>query len=92
MQVKPPTALAGKCHQVYAQNHRASLDEQTVVRLYCYMLKCRTVEERIRVLFQQGKFSGDYLSAVGQEATEVGVRRERTRAQGTLLEVLPTPA
>jgi TPP-dependent pyruvate/acetoin dehydrogenase alpha subunit len=36
------------------------------------MLKCRTVEERIRILFRQSRFSGNYFSAVGQEATEVG--------------------
>jgi TPP-dependent pyruvate/acetoin dehydrogenase alpha subunit len=36
------------------------------------MLKCRTVEERIRVLFRQGRFAGNYFAAVGQEATQVG--------------------
>ena len=51
---------------------RLPLDEGTLRRLYSYMLKCRTVEERIRVLFRQGRFSGNYFSAVGQEATEVG--------------------
>lgn len=42
-------------------------------RLYSYMLKCRMVEERIRVLYRQGRFAGNYFAAVGQEATEVGV-------------------
>src|SRR5947207_10197311 len=36
------------------------------------MRRCRTVEERARVLFKQGKFAGNYYAAVGQEATEVG--------------------
>jgi TPP-dependent pyruvate/acetoin dehydrogenase alpha subunit len=36
------------------------------------MLKCRSVEERARLLFRQGKFAGNYYAAVGQEATEVG--------------------
>jgi TPP-dependent pyruvate/acetoin dehydrogenase alpha subunit len=36
------------------------------------MLKCRMVEERVRLLFRQGKFAGNYYAAVGQEATEVG--------------------
>jgi TPP-dependent pyruvate/acetoin dehydrogenase alpha subunit len=36
------------------------------------MLKCRTVEEKARLLFKQGKFAGNYYAAVGQEATEVG--------------------
>ena len=51
---------------------RAPLDEATLRRLYRYMLKCRTVEERIRLLFRQGRFSCNYFAAVGQEATEVG--------------------
>jgi TPP-dependent pyruvate/acetoin dehydrogenase alpha subunit len=36
------------------------------------MLKCRMVEERIRSLFKQGRFKGNYYNAIGQEATEVG--------------------
>ncbi len=48
------------------------VDEPILRRLYSYMLKCRTVEERIRVLFRQSRFSGNYFSAVGQEAAEVG--------------------
>jgi TPP-dependent pyruvate/acetoin dehydrogenase alpha subunit len=50
----------------------APLEEPTLRRLYYYMLKCRTVEERIRHLYRQGRFSGNYFAAVGQEATEVG--------------------
>ncbi len=41
-------------------------------QIYATMLKCRTMEERIRVLFKQGRFGGNYYAAVGQEATEVG--------------------
>lgn len=48
------------------------LDGALLRRLYSYMLKCRTVEERIRLLFRQGRFAGNYFAAVGQEATEVG--------------------
>lgn len=48
------------------------LSEEILRRLYTYMLKCRLVEERARLLFRQGKFSGNYYAAVGQEATEVG--------------------
>ncbi|HSB76607.1 MAG TPA: thiamine pyrophosphate-dependent enzyme, partial [Terriglobales bacterium] len=48
------------------------LSEDLLRRLYAYMLRCRMVEERIRLLFRQGKFSGNYYAAVGQEATEVG--------------------
>jgi len=48
------------------------VSEDTLRRLYYYMLKCRMVEERARLLFKQGKFAGNYYAAVGQEATEVG--------------------
>ncbi len=51
---------------------RPRLSEETLRRLYTYMLKCRMVEERARLLFRQGKFAGNYYAAVGQEATEVG--------------------
>lgn len=48
------------------------MDGALLRRLYGYMLKCRTVEERIRLLYRQGRFAGNYFAAVGQEATEVG--------------------
>jgi TPP-dependent pyruvate/acetoin dehydrogenase alpha subunit len=48
------------------------LEPELLKRLYYYMLKCRMVEERARLLFRQGKFAGNYYAAVGQEATEVG--------------------
>lgn len=41
-------------------------------QLYSTMLKCRTLEERARVLFKQSKFTGNYYAAVGQEACSVG--------------------
>jgi TPP-dependent pyruvate/acetoin dehydrogenase alpha subunit len=53
-------------------NGAPPLDETLLKRLYSYMLKCRMVEERARILFKQGKFAGNYYAAVGQEATEVG--------------------
>ncbi len=53
-------------------NGASPLGEELLRRLYSYMLKCRMVEERARLLFRQGKFAGNYYAAVGQEATEVG--------------------
>jgi TPP-dependent pyruvate/acetoin dehydrogenase alpha subunit len=41
-------------------------------QLYAMMLKCRTMEERIRILYKQSRFTGNYYAAVGQEAIEVG--------------------
>jgi TPP-dependent pyruvate/acetoin dehydrogenase alpha subunit len=55
-----------------AETDGARLSEDILKRLYSYMLKCRMVEERARLLFRQGKFAGNYYAAVGQEATEVG--------------------
>ena len=40
--------------------------------LYATMLKCRTLEERARILFKQSKFTGNYYAAIGQEAAAVG--------------------
>ena len=53
-------------------NGAEPLNGETLKRLYSYMLKCRTLEEKARILFKQGKFAGNYYAAVGQEATEVG--------------------
>ncbi len=58
--------------RTYSGNGSSPLNDQTLKRLYSYMLKCRMVEERARLLFKQGKFAGNYYAAVGQEATEVG--------------------
>jgi acetoin:2,6-dichlorophenolindophenol oxidoreductase subunit alpha len=54
------------------EQHSERLDATLLRRLYAYMLKCRIVEERIRTLYRQGKFAGNYFAAVGQEATSVG--------------------
>jgi TPP-dependent pyruvate/acetoin dehydrogenase alpha subunit len=55
-----------------AGNGAGPLSTEVLKRLYYYMVKCRMVEERARLLFRQGKFAGNYYAAVGQEATEVG--------------------
>jgi TPP-dependent pyruvate/acetoin dehydrogenase alpha subunit len=76
-----PVDRAGKSnHAAVMEEHRLGtaesngkpLSEEILRRLYTYMLKCRMVEERARLLFRQGKFAGNYYAAVGQEATEVG--------------------
>ncbi|MFQ5695021.1 MAG: thiamine pyrophosphate-dependent dehydrogenase E1 component subunit alpha [Terriglobia bacterium] len=58
-----------------AARHGASLvglSGAQLVEMYTLLLKCRLVDERARVLFRQGKFKGNFYSAVGQEATLVG--------------------
>lgn len=53
--------------------HESPLISHDKLRLlYATMLKCRTLEERARVLFKQNKFSGNYDAAIGQEAAAVG--------------------
>ena len=58
--------------KVSDEEQRKRLEPALLRRLYAYMLKCRMMEERIRNLYRQGRFAGNYFSAVGQEATEVG--------------------
>ena len=53
-------------------NGKLPIPEEKLKRLYELILKCRTMEERIRILFKQGRFSGNYYAAIGQEAIEVG--------------------
>jgi TPP-dependent pyruvate/acetoin dehydrogenase alpha subunit len=53
-------------------NGTAPYPTEKLRQLYATMLKCRTMEERVRILFKQGKFSGNYYAAMGQEAIEVG--------------------
>lgn len=71
--IETPTITSTENERQHADfDRRAPLEETILRRLYSYMLKSRTVEERIRLLFRQGRFSGNYFAAVGQEATEVG--------------------
>jgi len=53
-------------------NGRPPLPAEKLKQLYSMMLKCRTMEERIKILFKQGRFTGNYYAAIGQEAIEVG--------------------
>ena len=70
--------MAATTDYIKSRSHQARedtserLDPELLRRLYATMLKCRMVEERIRVLYRQGRFAGNYFAAVGQEATEVG--------------------
>ncbi|WP_405250323.1 thiamine pyrophosphate-dependent enzyme [Dokdonia sp. Asnod3-C12] len=52
--------------------NRASLDNDTLLRLYRAMLKPRLIEERMLILLRQGKVS-KWFSGIGQEAISVGV-------------------
>jgi TPP-dependent pyruvate/acetoin dehydrogenase alpha subunit len=68
-----PQPVSGqKTTTAYQGNGAAPLSQELLRKLYSYMLKCRMVEEKARNLFKQGRFSGNYYAAVGQEATEVG--------------------
>ena len=70
---RPANASAQDAKQPSPVNGPTPIPAEKLKQLYTLMLKCRTMEERIRVLFKQGRFSGNYYAAVGQEATEVGI-------------------
>jgi TPP-dependent pyruvate/acetoin dehydrogenase alpha subunit len=57
-------------------NGSGLISNEKLRQLYATMLKCRTLEERARVLFKQSKFTGNYYAAVGQEAAAVGVAQD----------------
>ncbi|MFB3814406.1 MAG: thiamine pyrophosphate-dependent dehydrogenase E1 component subunit alpha [Terriglobales bacterium] len=69
---QPPESAVNTVAETESGNGAPPLSPDLLKRLYYYMVKCRTVEERARLLFRQGKFAGNYYAAVGQEATEVG--------------------
>src|SRR5438128_5884137 len=69
---KERPAAAETVPSVQNGNGSAPLNPEILKRLYSYMLKCRTVEDKARNLFKQGRYSGNYYAATGQEATEVG--------------------
>ena len=56
-----------------AGNGFSLISDEKLIALYTTMVKCRMLEERVRVLFKQSKFTGNYYAAVGQEAAAVGV-------------------
>ena len=49
------------------------ISNEMLLHLYFTMVKCRMLEERARLLFKQGRFTGNYYAAVGQEACVAGV-------------------
>jgi len=55
-----------------AKANKTGLTDEVLLGLYTNLLKTRTVDERLRKLFRQGRYAGTYFSAVGQEATTVG--------------------
>jgi len=53
-------------------SNKTGFSDDVLLGLYTNLLKTRTVDERLRKLFRQGRYAGTYFSAVGQEATTVG--------------------
>jgi pyruvate dehydrogenase E1 component alpha subunit len=54
------------------ESDKGGYPRELLLNLYKLLVKCRMCDEKARVLFRQGKFAGNFYSAVGQEATEVG--------------------
>ena len=57
-----------KAHIKY---NREGIDEQTLLKLYEYLLRPRMIEEKMLILLRQGKIS-KWFSGMGQEAISVG--------------------
>jgi 2-oxoisovalerate dehydrogenase E1 component alpha subunit len=55
-----------------SDNRSQLLAPDKLKHLYATMLQCRLMNERIRLLFQQGKLAENYHSRAGREASEVG--------------------
>ncbi len=67
--------MATKANRAVAElepDKNAAPSPELLLGLYRMMLKCRMCDEKARILFRQSKFAGNFYSAVGQEATEVG--------------------
>ena len=56
-----------------AQSGFSLVSNDKLLQLYSTMLKCRMIEERIRILLKQSKFTGNGYTALGQEAAAAGV-------------------
>ncbi|MGH9684698.1 MAG: thiamine pyrophosphate-dependent dehydrogenase E1 component subunit alpha [Candidatus Acidiferrales bacterium] len=54
------------------KTEKPAYSNQLLLDLYIMLVKCRMCDEKARILFRQGKYKGNFYSAVGQEATNVG--------------------
>lgn len=61
-----------KVEIVSTEHPSSQLSPEQLREMFALLLKCRSTDERARLLFRQGKFKGNYYSAAGQEATHVG--------------------
>jgi TPP-dependent pyruvate/acetoin dehydrogenase alpha subunit len=66
--------MATKVNRTVSEVETRSLRHppELLLGLYRMMVKCRLCDEKARILFRQGKYSGNFYSNVGQEAGEVG--------------------
>ena len=53
------------------------LDREDLLQVYRNMLTTRGVEERGHILYRQGKIPGSFYTGRGNEASSVGVARDR---------------
>ena len=67
------TKVKEKAATAAAQNGFSLISNEKLKQMYTTMLKCRALEEHIRLILKQGKFPGNHHSTLGQEATRVGV-------------------
>ncbi|MGA2085513.1 MAG: hypothetical protein ABSG60_08345 [Terracidiphilus sp.] len=56
-----------------AKNGFSLISSEKLLQLYSTMLKCRMIEDRTCILFNNNDFAANYDSAAGREAVAVGV-------------------
>ncbi len=65
-------AARGAAGVAEPEAEKPSYSPDLLLGLYRMLVLCRMADEKARILFRQGKYAGNFYSAVGQEATEVG--------------------
>jgi TPP-dependent pyruvate/acetoin dehydrogenase alpha subunit len=66
--------MASKSNRAVMEDEveKSAYSPELLLGLYSMLVKCRMCDEKARILFRQAKYAGNFYSAVGQEATEVG--------------------
>lgn len=72
-EIPPSMKTKSKEQTPGANNGFPLISNRKLLALYSTMLKCRMIEERIRILLKQSKFTGNGYTALGQEAAAAGV-------------------
>src|SRR6266705_1147891 len=72
MSYAPHYEILQKCDMMLSQHQVARMSTEKLLQIYYFMRLTRTVEDRTRTLFLQGRVVGGVYTAQGHEATTVG--------------------